>query len=137
MRQGGISVGWIQSSGETEDLTGVLGHRPELQEKFQAFTEAIEADAALSPAILKLCRAQVQFVHGGEDPKHHGLTGAEACAVKIAGLMPHGYHNIEDADVTALVKHFGERGAVNLLTATSFYDVTARLTKVWALEGRS
>ncbi|NKB98527.1 MAG: hypothetical protein GKR90_08555 [Pseudomonadales bacterium] len=130
-------MGWIESRDAGSDLAGVLGHRPELQAKYQAFMGAIEADEAVPADILRLCKARVEFVHGGEDPKHRDLTDAEACAVKIADLMPHGYHSIEDADVTALVTHFGERGAVNLLTATSFYDVSARLNKVFEIKEQS
>ena len=127
----GGRLGWISRVSPHGGLQGVLAHQPALQAKFDAFMQTLEGDDVVPARVMALCRAQIEFVHGGPEPAPQALSSAEQAAVEVAALMPYSHHAIEDEHIAALRTHFGEKGGVDILTATAFFDVQARLSRVF------
>ena len=119
-------MAWLADS----DLGRVLGLRPSLATKFDSFMDNLGADGSVSQVTLDLCRDQVQWVHGVESNRPDPLNEADRAALNVAEKMPYGHHDISDADVEALKRHFGEAGTVNLLTAIAMFDAQTRMQLV-------
>lgn len=114
----------------TVDLESVLALRSPLATKFADFTASFASDGSVSPTILALCRSHVRWVHGLEPEPPSANSQAQRIALDVASKMPFGHHDISDDEVGKLAEHFGEAGAVNLLTAVAMYDATARMERV-------
>ena len=114
----------------TSELNSTLALRPPLATKFTSFMEALGSDGSVSQEILDLCRRQVLWVHGLESNQPDPKTEADRAALVVAEKMPYGHHDISDDNVDSLKEHFGEAGAVNLLTAIAMFDATTRMQLV-------
>ncbi|MEM9620562.1 MAG: hypothetical protein AAF993_02865 [Pseudomonadota bacterium] len=135
-------------------LEGVLAHRPELLERYRQFYLGLWQSGFVPVRTLELCRVRTAYIHGAEaelaiDHPDAPLDTAtreslaagtltsfaasEQVALELAEQMPFNHHGITDAQVHQAVSAFGEAGAVTLLTALAFFDVTCRLKLVWSL----
>ena len=123
-------MAWISQVGSQAGLQGVLAHRPSLQAKFAAFTSALEGDDVVPARLMALCRDQIEYLHGGPEPKAQALTEAERAVLYVAALMPFEHHTITDEHIAVLKTHYGDKGVVDILAATAFFDVQARLRRV-------
>ncbi len=148
-------MSWITGTDGATPLEAVLGQRPELLTRYRAFYRALWQDGGLPRRLLELIRLRVAAIHDCEaewvlrDPGA-GLSEAELGAIRrgdttmfaaaeqaalaVAEQMPYVHHQISDADVAALADAYGASGAVALLTALAFFDVTCRLKLVLEVE---
>ena len=108
----------------------MLAHRPSLQAKYAAFMATLAGDDVVPARLMALCRARIEHLHDGSEPMPQALTEAEQAALDVAALMPFGHHTITDEHIAVLKSHYGEKGVVDILTATAFFDVEARLRRV-------
>ena len=120
--------------------------RPELFAKYKAFYGEIWNQEVVPKRVLELCRARIEAIHdceadadsrftpelspeqlqalrtGDASPFNH----SERVALALAEKIPFNHHSVEDDDVAAARSEFGASGAVTLLIALSFFDVTCR-----------
>ena len=138
-------MGWLVQ----EDCTfsEMLEIRPVLQQKYQAFLASIESSESVSARVFSLCRARVEQIHGCLEEEisereaaalSNGelsiFTAEEQAALVVAERLPFQHHDLLDDEVANLKSSFGDDGCVTLLTAISFFDVTARLKLTFAGE---
>ena len=140
--------------GDHAGLAGVLAHRPELAERYDAFVAEFWKDERLPPRVLQLCRARIGQIHGcdgeigelqaGDSIDEDDLAALasrelsrfaepEQTALQLAELIPYGHHEITDAQVHSADEAFGHGGCVTLLTALAFFDVQCRLRLTWGM----
>ena len=138
-----------------QDLAGVLGHRPELAERYATFFAGIWREQQLPQRLLHLCRARIGQIHrcAGEiresqaadaidqddldalgDGNLARFSEPERAALRLAELIPFGHHDISDALVQEADIAFGHSGCVTLLTALAFFDVQCRLRLTWGMD---
>jgi alkylhydroperoxidase family enzyme len=141
-------MSWISSTDAATPWEAVLGVRPELLSRYRAFYEQLWRDELVPRRVLELCRLRIAAIHDCdaewvvrdtavsvserehdalEKGEFSGLSADERAALTVAEQIPYGHHQISDADVQGLEKAFGAPGAVSLLTALAFFDVTCRL----------
>lgn len=147
---------WIQPGAPAQTLAQYLQLQPALQQKYQAFMDALWNDERVPERLLEICRLRLAAIHdcasewaerrqgialngaqlraleqGGEALcAAQTFTALEQKALKLAEQMPHGHHEIADAQVAALRVELGNAGTIALLNALAFFDVNARLSKV-------
>ena len=123
-----------------ESFIEALALRPALQTKYSAFLDAIASNDAVPERVFKLCRARIAQIHGQQV---HGISAEEATKLEFQRLdsfelseqtaliaaekMPYQHHFLEDEEVEAIKRAFGDAGCVSLLTALAFFDVSCRL----------
>ena len=123
-----------------ESFIEALALRPALQTKYSAFLDAIESSDAVPERVFRLCRARIEQIHGQQV---HGISAEEATKLEFQRLdsfelseqtaliaaekMPYQHHFLEDEEVEAIKRAFGDAGCVALLTALAFFDVSCRL----------
>lgn len=146
--------GWLSPAGGGSGLEAVLGHRGELQAKYQTFLEQISREDAVPARVLALMRLRIGMIHGrhvnvSEESvsadevarlKRADFTvfsPAERAALAIAEHIPFDVHGITDAQVTEVDTHFGHRGCVVVQVAAAFFDVNCRLAGVFGLDSAS
>ena len=125
---------------DSESFIEMLALRPALQTKYAAFLDAIESTNAVPERVFRLCHARIAQIHGQQV---HGISAEEATSLQSQRLdafelseqtaliaaekMPYQYHMLEDKEVEAIKRAFGDAGCVSLLTALAFFDVSCRL----------
>lgn len=120
----------------------LLAQRPELEQKYAAFLEAVDGNDQLPASLLALCRARIEQIHGIEPDypdagiladlvsgQYNRFSESEQAALKIAERIPYQHHQIEDDRVEEVRRLIGNTACVALLTALSFCDVTCRLNQ--------
>ena len=128
-------------------LGNLFSTRPELFEKYKAFYGEIWNQDVVPGRVLELCRRRIAAIHGcladvrlGSAEIHLKPEEAEALAkgdtspfdsservaLELAEKIPFNHHSVADDDVAAAREAFGASGAVTLLIALSFFDVTCR-----------
>ena len=130
--------GWLQA--EAQSFREILSLRPELQQRYGAFLDAVESSDQLPERILTLCRARIRQIHGAPADSVSALeaeqlaaadfsafTEDEQVALCVAEKMPYQHHQLQDDEVDRVRSSYGEAGCVSLLTALAFFDVTCRL----------
>ena len=144
---GGAQVSWIGEAEGATPLERVFAQRPELLRRYKAFYASLWEGGVLPRRVLELCRLRIAAVHGCaqewavRDAGVH-LSAAEAAALEagecscftpseqaalaVAEQFPFQHHEIDDAAVAEVQAAFGAKGAVALLTALAFFDVTCR-----------
>ena len=146
------------TAGNVTPLDAVLGHRPELRQRYHAFYDTLCNDARVPRRTLELCRLRVAAIHDCAqewqtrdaavaltDDQLRALrqgvfsafTPAEQCALVIAEQMPYAHHNVTDAEVEQARVALGSAGAVALLTAIAFFDVACRLQLTLGIDAGS
>ena len=106
----------------------LLKQRPELQEKYGAFLEAVNENGRIPHAVLAACQSRVRQVHGLEvDNQLKPSSEAERLALVVAEKMPFHHHDLRDDEVRDVKEAFGDGGCVALLTAIAFFDAACRL----------
>ncbi|MFK7912883.1 MAG: hypothetical protein AB8B93_03125 [Pseudomonadales bacterium] len=151
---GSAAVSWLLHNA-AQPQAALLGQRPELMERYRAFLETLWVEGHVPLRLLHLCRLRIAAIHGAvsawnpvplpdlEAPLEGAalaalsrgptaddaalFTLAEQAALQVAELIPHGQHQITDAQVAALQTALGNPAAVALLTALAFFDVNTRL----------
>ena len=137
-------------------LEAVLGLRPELLSRYRAFYATFWEDGLVPPRTLELCRLRIAAIHdcdaewlirdanvalSGEqlDALRSGhfddFSADEQAALAVADQIPHQHHQIGDDDIQALEHTLTPAGAVLLLTAAAFFDVSSRLKLVLGVPG--
>jgi len=125
---------------DSESFIEMLALRPALQTKYAAFLDAIESTNAVPERVFRLCHARIAQIHGQQV---HGISAEEATSLQSQRLdafelseqtaliaaekMPYQHHMLEDKEVEAIKRAFGDAGCVSLLTALAFFDVSCRL----------
>lgn len=126
----------------------VLGHRPELLQRYHAFYSTLWNDTRVPRRTLELCRLRIALIHDCaqewqsrdvavaltdaqlqslREGAFDAFTPAEQCALVIAEQLPYAHHNVTDAEVEQARVELGNAGVVALLTALAFFDVACRL----------
>ncbi len=136
---------WLHSPGES--FQSFLAIRPGLQEKYQAFLDAIRQCDAVPARVYALCQARIEQIHGVEATgiseteavallltDYSPFSDAERVALVAAEKMPFQHHYLLDEEVDAIKSAFGDAGCVALLTAMAFFDVSARLDTTLGLK---
>ncbi len=150
-------MSWVSRVNAETPLEAVLGQRPELLSRYRTFYRTLWHDGAVPRRVLELTRLRIAAIHDCEAEwavrdaevavgdadlaalragDFSGFEAAEQAALQVAELMPYAHHQIEDADVQAIERALGSTGAVGLLTALAFFDVTCRLKLVLGVEAR-
>ncbi|MCZ6657665.1 MAG: carboxymuconolactone decarboxylase family protein [Gammaproteobacteria bacterium] len=144
-------MSWITSAEGTAGATPleqVLGQCPELLTRYRAFYKAIWEEGLVSRRVLELCRLRIAAIHGCDqewsvrdacvelnDAELQALeTGdrsafgvEEQAALILAEQIPYQHHQVTDQQTTEAGHQLSTPGAVALLTALAFFDVTCRL----------
>lgn len=137
----------IKPLAAASELEGVLGHRPELLEKYRSFYQSFWQDGLVPRRVLELCRRRIAHIQSCAaelaivDPQtpltddeeralargeFTSFSAAEQAALAVAELMPNGVHFVTDQQVQRVAAELGNAGCVALLTALSFIDVNCR-----------
>ena len=132
----------------------LFAHRPELLRRYKAFYASLWEGEVLPRRVLELCRLRIAAVHGCaqewavrdagvqlgaaeaaalEAGECAGFSPAEQAALAVAEQFPFQHHEIEDPAVAEVQAAFGAKGAVALLIALAFFDVTCRWKLVLAV----
>ena len=140
-------MSWIGEAKGAAPLERLFGHRPELLRRYKAFYASLWEGGVLPRRVLELCRLRIAAVHGCAQEwavRDAGvqLSAAETAALKagecacfspseqaalaVAAQFPFQHHEIGDAAVAEVEAAFGAKGAVALLIALAFFDVTCR-----------
>ena len=141
----------IKPLAAASELEGVLGHRPELLQKYRTFYQSFWQDGLVPRRVLELCRRRIAHIQGCAaelaildpqtpltDDEERALargeftpfSASEQAALALAELIPNGVHFITDEQVRRAAAELGDAGCVALLTALSFMDVNCRLKLV-------
>ncbi|MGV0034098.1 MAG: hypothetical protein ACNYPE_03765 [Candidatus Azotimanducaceae bacterium WSBS_2022_MAG_OTU7] len=125
---------------EGESFMEALALRPALQTKYATFLDAIESSDAVSERVFLLCRVRIAQIHGQpaeglcvedtemlQSQQFDAFSLAEQTALAVAEKIPFQHHFLEDAEVEAIKREFGDAGCVSLMTALAFFDVSCRL----------
>ena len=141
-------VSWIEETSAGTPFEAVLGQRPELLDRYRAFYQTFWEDGLVPRRTLELCRLRIAAVHDCaqewvvrdadirlSDAELAGLksgevvafSGPQRIALSVAEQIPYQHHQITDAQIAAVESSLGSAGAVALLTACAFFDVTCRL----------
>jgi alkylhydroperoxidase family enzyme len=148
---------WLTENDDAASaLEGVLGLRPELLSRYRAFYATFWEDGLVPARTLELCRLRVAAIHECEaewlirdasvglsneeldrlqSGRFDGYSSAEQFALAVAEQIPHQHHQIGDDDIKALERTLTPAGAVSLLTAIAFFDVSSRLKLVLGVPG--
>lgn len=113
----------------------LLEHRPALKEKYRVFLDAVNSGGHVPGRVLDLCRSRIEQIHGiagGSSIVKSDLDEGELAALMLAEKIPFAHHQVEDGEVERVKAVYGDAGCVQLLTALSFFDVTARLQLTFA-----
>ena len=148
-------MSWVANAGDLPPLEGLFAHRPELLSRYKAFYSALWDDGLVPRRVLDLCRLRIAAIHecAAEwavrdadaalgDPEAAALkrgdlaafSTSERAALTIAEQFPLQHHGVSDADVAAAIEAFGDEGAVALMVALAFFDVTCRWKLAFDLE---
>lgn len=140
-------MSWIGEAEGAVPLERLFAHRPELLRRYKAFYASVWESHALPRRVLELCRLRVAVVHGCaqewtvrdagvqlsaaeaaalEAGGYAGFSPAEQTALAVAERFPFQHHEIDDPAVAEVQAAFGAKGAVALLIALAFFDVTCR-----------
>lgn len=140
------------------NLSEFLAARPELQTGYQDFYLALWRSPHVPPRLLELCRLRTAYIHGCEaelavmhahvpvsQTEREALAAgdasqfdeAEAAALDLTEQMPFAHAQIDDAAVDRVRACLGNSGAVALVTALAFFDVTCRWKVTWRLSSDS
>lgn len=141
-------MSWITVPDQPASLEAVLARRPELVSRYREFYRSLWTEGLLPHRILELTRLRIAAIHDCEqewalrdaavalhddelDRLRRGDVAAfsadEQAALALAEAMPFAHAQISDAEVAQAQRRFGAPGAVTLLTALAFFDVTCRL----------
>lgn len=147
MAEGTQDVAWLSEVEGATPLDRLFAHRPELLRRYKAFYASLWEGGALSRRVLELCRRRTAAVHGCAQElavrdASVRLTAAELAALQtgdfspfsppeqtalaLAEQFPFTHHQIDDREVAMAQAAFGPKGAVALLIALAFFDITCR-----------
>lgn len=142
---------WLRPSEQT--LDGQLELVPELAQGYRKFLASMENVDGVPERLLELCRLRMAQIHDcaaqlatsaaiaplGEADRARlatadfdGFDAAERAALVLAEKLPLAHHEITDAEVEALKGALGERPAMAVIVALSFFDVQCRLNQTLA-----
>lgn len=143
---------WLRQTDDAHTtLEGVLSLRPELLSRYQTFYATFWEDGLVPARTLELCRLRIAAIHecdaqwlirdadvGLSDHelgqlrsgRFDGYSSEEQAALAVAEQIPYQHHQISDDDIQALEQTLTPAGAVSLLTAIAFFDVSSRLNLV-------
>ena len=141
-------MSWALDDPRGQNASGQLfAARPELFAKYKAFYGEIWKQEAVPRRVLEICRRRIAAIHdcvadaglgdaevslGPEEAEalakgdSSAFSHSEQVALELAEKIPFNHHSVEDQDVAAARDEFGASGAVTLLIALSFFDVTCR-----------
>ena len=140
-------MAWLNEVEGAAPLERLFAHRPELLRRYKAFYASLWEGGALPRRVLELCRLCIAALHGCAQEQAVRdaavpLTEAELAALRagdfspfsppeqaaltLAEQFPFAHHRIDDREVAAAQAAFGPKGAVVLLVALAFFDVTCR-----------
>ncbi len=144
-------MSWIKSAKGTEGATPleqVLGQRPELLSRYREFYKSFWEEGLVPHRVLELCRLRIAAIHDCDqewnvrdttvevtDTELQALNSgdfstfdtAEQAALVLAEQVPYQHHQVTDQQTTEAGHQLSTPGAVALLTALAFFDVTCRL----------
>ena len=150
-------MSWMPSAGDSPPLEGLFAHRPELLSRYKAFYSALWDEGVVPRRVLELCRLRIAAIHecaaewavrtadvALSDPEAAALkrggfapfTASEQVALAIAEQFPFQHHAVSDGEVAAAAEAFDDEGAVALMVALAFFDVTCRWKLAFDLEER-
>jgi alkylhydroperoxidase family enzyme len=146
---------WLPGSdGAATPLEALLGHRPDLLERYGEFYVSLWRGGLVPPRTLELCRLRIAAIHDCaaewclRDPSVElseaaeqalqrgdfaGFAPEERAALALAELTPFNHAAIDDEQVAAVAAVLQPPGTVTLLTALSFFDVVCRMKLVFRL----
>ena len=154
----GSGMGWITQTAAATPFEAVLGHRPELLERYRAFYETFWKDGLIQRRTLELCRLRIAAIHdcaqewsirdaqvvlGDVDLSalqagdFSLFSPPEQVALNIAEQIPYQHHEVTDEQMSLADRELTTAGAVSLLTACAFFDVNCRLRIVLDVEEQS
>ena len=140
-------MSWITPAEDSPPLEGLFAHCPELLSRYKAFYSALWDDDLVPRRVLELCRLRIAAIHdcaaewavrdrevalGRSDElalkrgDFGAFTASEQAALSIAEQFPFQHHAVSDGDVAAAAEAFDHQGAVALMVALAFFDVTCR-----------
>ena len=132
-------------------LEDVLDLRPELLSRYRTFYATFWEDGLVPARTLELCRLRIAAIHECDaqwlirdadvelsehelsqlrSGRFDGYSSEEQAALAVAEQIPYQHHQISDDDIRTLEKTLTPAGAVSLLTAIAFFDVSSRLNLV-------
>lgn len=139
-------------------LDAVLGRRPALLSRYKAFYGSLWRAGALPRRLLELCRLRIAAIHGCaqewqvrdagveltvgeaaalEQGDFSTFSADEQAALAVAEQFPFQHHGVSDAEMAAVQAAFAPNGAVALLIALAFFDVTCRWKLAFAVRGQA
>lgn len=139
---------WLSPTDAATAFESALGHRPELLERYKALYGTFWEDSLVPRRVLELCRLRIAAIHDCEaewcvrdaqvqlDEAEQGrlrrgsgddFGPEERAALALAEQIPFSHHEITDDQVEAVRGWLGNAGAVSLLAALAFFDVSCRL----------
>ncbi len=142
-------MSWI--TGNDTHWNALLAQQPTLAPGYRAFYRALWQDGGLDRRVLECCRLRIAAIHDCDvewrlrdpavpvtDTEEAALRRGERtpfpadqqAALELAERMPFDQHGIEDVEVAAARRHFGEAGTVQLMLALAFFDATCRMKLV-------
>jgi alkylhydroperoxidase family enzyme len=128
---------------------------PELAQGYAQFLASLESVDGVPRRLLELCRLRIAQIHGCAAQLQAGAALApvsdadqaqlaaldlgafeapEQAALALAEKMPLAHHEVTDAEVEALKTALGERPAMAVIVALSFFDVQCRLNQTLATD---
>jgi alkylhydroperoxidase family enzyme len=150
-------VSWIDETPAGTPLEAVLGQRPELLERYRAFYQTFWEDGLVPRRTLELCRLRIAAIHDCDQEwiirdaqialsdveldalkagEFSTFSVAEQVALNVAEQIPYQHHQVSDEQISDVDRELKASGAVSLLTACAFFDVTCRLRIVLGVEAR-
>ena len=152
-------MSWIEGNARgNAPLDRLLGVRPELLRRYKAFYGEIWEQGLLPARVLEICRQRIAAIHACEQERlvrdaqvalsneelrtlvegnSMPFSESERVALALAEKIPYQHHEISDIEVARAERAFGARGAVALLVALSFFDVTCRWKLVFSVDAES
>ena len=149
-------MSWIANNPPgSAPLERLLGARPELLSRYKAFYGTVWEAGPLPTRVLEICRQRIAAIHGcaAEQRVHDAqvdlsveelqclaegdisaFDASERVALALAEKIPYRHHEIDDDEVARAEREFGAAGAVALLVALSFFDVTCRWQRVFSID---
>lgn len=137
---------WLEGNATAAtDLSTVLGARPELLSRYDAFYSTLCRSESVPDRLRELCRLRIAAVHGCDEEwrQRDGhcsqaeltalergdftvFSAEEQTVLAVADTIPFNHHGLQDDQVQAVQAILGNRGTVALLTACAFFDVVCR-----------
>ena len=146
-----LQPSWLSSPAASAGVPGFappLTLVPELAQGYRTFLASLKEVDGVPARLLELCRVRIAQIHGCQAQLEPALAplkpadqdalaridltpfdAAEQAALVIAEKMPLAHHDVSDAEVEALKAALGERPAMAVIVAVSFFDVQCRLSQ--------